>query len=122
MSLFFACTLIYTGIPDYKILNRMTHLTGSTVGMPLSSAVCVRVCRLMVRVLFFLSKDKDKIGSNLLSALTFDLSYDLQHPTPCSLCPILNNYNDPSQRSFRTEVREIALNLSVIELPVRHSG
>lgn len=52
---------------------------------------------------FFLLQEKEKILS-VIDPLTFDLVYDLAHSSSCVLCPILNNYDDMSQRSFTVEV------------------
>lgn len=52
---------------------------------------------------FFSSQKKDEI-LNVIAPLTFDLTYDLVHSPSCKLCPILNNYHDPDQRSRRKEV------------------
>jgi len=44
-----------------------------------------------------------RVKENILSVvdpLTFDLVYDLAHSPSCELCPILNDYNDITQRSF----------------------
>ncbi|XP_073235987.1 integrin alpha-8-like isoform X1 [Porites lutea] len=47
-------------------------------------------------------RKKDKI-LDVIAPLTFDLTYDLVHSPSCKLCPILNNYHDPDQRSRRKE-------------------
>ncbi|CAH3176215.1 unnamed protein product [Porites lobata] len=47
-------------------------------------------------------RKKDEI-LNVIAPLTFDLTYDLVHSPSCKLCPILNNYHDPDQRSRRGE-------------------
>lgn len=47
-------------------------------------------------------REKEQL-QNLVDPLTFDLTYDLK-TSSCTLCPILNNYNDISQRSFRAIV------------------
>lgn len=41
---------------------------------------------------------------DVFDPLTFDLTYDLTQSPSCTLCPILNNYNDIAQRSFRATV------------------
>ena len=46
--------------------------------------------------------------------LTFDLVYDLAQPQlSCEICPILNDYNDITQRSFTAKV-SVANNLICI--------
>jgi len=52
-------------------------------------------------------REKEQL-QNLVDPLTFDLIYDLE-TSSCTLCPILNNYNDIGQRSFRAEVGFVKL-------------
>lgn len=47
-------------------------------------------------------RKKEEIRS-VSDPLTFDLVYDLAQPSSCELCPILNDYNDITQRSFTAE-------------------
>ena len=48
-----------------------------------------------------LTQRKENIG-DFLSALTFDLSYELHQPSVCSLCPVLDAFTG---NSYRAEVR-----------------
>lgn len=41
---------------------------------------------------------------SVVDPLTFDLVYDLAHSPSCELCPIVNDYNDITQRSFTAKV------------------
>ncbi|EDO49372.1 predicted protein [Nematostella vectensis] len=45
---------------------------------------------------------REEIG-DLLTALTFDLQYDLKKNAICEVCPILNDYDDARQRTVRAE-------------------
>ena len=51
----------------------------------------------------FSFQKKEEILS-VTDPLTFDLVYDIAQPSSCELCPILNDYNDITQRSFTAEV------------------
>ncbi len=58
---------------------------------------------LLKKIRFIFLKEKEQL-QNMYEDLTFNLTYDLKNSAPCTLCPILNDYNDISKRSFRAEV------------------
>ncbi|XP_078376331.1 integrin alpha-V-like isoform X2 [Oculina patagonica] len=53
-------------------------------------------------------REKEQL-QNMFEDLTFNLTYDLKNSAPCTLCPILNDYNDISKRSFRAQAEFVKL-------------